>query len=259
MFVLKQLLKTLILPPGCWLLLLLAVLLFWKRRWARKLLFASIVAIYLFHSGLFASGLSWPLESRYQLLWDPGNASPYDAIVTLTGGVVPPGGLIPFPRVSESQFHRLEETYRLYKLNPRPVIVSGGHSDPFTPDEGENQMVCDYLVSMGVPREQVIAEGRSRDTFESALEVRKILERKGWHRYLLVTSASHMPRSMLVFSRIAPEPIAAPGDFTIRHFSWSPLRFMPSEGSAQDIQAAMNEYVGLVNYRLRLIYGRELR
>ena len=39
MFVLKQFLKALLLPPMLWLLMLLAVLLFWRRAWARKLLF----------------------------------------------------------------------------------------------------------------------------------------------------------------------------------------------------------------------------
>jgi uncharacterized SAM-binding protein YcdF (DUF218 family) len=254
MFALKQFLKSCVLPPGFWLILLLAVFFFWKRHWARKLLLVSGILIFLFHNGIVASGLLWPLESRYKLLQDPHSAAPYDAIVTLTAGMTPPGGLIQFPRISEPQYHRLAEVFRLYKIDPKPVIVSGGHVDPFTPTEGENRMTCDFLVGMGVPRAHVIAEPKSRDTYESAVEVRKIMEKNGWRRYLLVTSASHMPRSMLVFSRIAPEPVPAPGDFTIRRFVWSPLRLLSDENSAKDIGAAMNEYVGLVNYWLRLRY-----
>ena len=84
MFVLKQLLKFLVLPPSCWLLLLLAVLLFWKRQWGRKFLAGVVTAIYLFHSFIVSAGLSWLLESRYKLLLDPRSIGSYDAIVTLS-------------------------------------------------------------------------------------------------------------------------------------------------------------------------------
>jgi uncharacterized SAM-binding protein YcdF (DUF218 family) len=117
-------------------------------------------------------------------------------------------------------------------------------------------LTCDYLVKMEVPREDVIGEGNSRDTFESAVEVRKILVQKGWRRYLLVTSATHMPRSMLAFSKVAPEPIAAPGDFTVGPVPWSPLRLRPMEEKAEDLAVTLNEYWGLLNYRLRLLYDR---
>jgi len=45
---------------------------------------------------------------------------------------------------------------------------------------------------VGVPKIDVLGEGNSRDTFESAVEVEKLLRQKGWKRYLLVTSAAHM-------------------------------------------------------------------
>ena len=44
MFTLKQFLKALFLPPMPWMLMLLAVLIFWQRRWARKLLFVTLTA-----------------------------------------------------------------------------------------------------------------------------------------------------------------------------------------------------------------------
>jgi uncharacterized SAM-binding protein YcdF (DUF218 family) len=254
MFLLKQFIKPLLLPPGIWLVLMLVVLVFWKRKWARKLLFFVALAAFLLHSNVVSTGLFWGLESRHPALLDPRSAGAYDAIVTLTAGAHAPSGLVPFPYLEESQFRRLEEAFRLYRIDPKPIIVSGGHADPFTPSEGENRIICDYLLRWGVPAEHVIGEPNSRDTFESALEVRKILQQKGWRRYLLVTSAIHMPRSMFVFSRIAPEPVAAPGDFTVEGLVPSPLRLLPSEGAAKDIAGAFNEYYGLLNYRLRLLY-----
>jgi uncharacterized SAM-binding protein YcdF (DUF218 family) len=251
MFVLKQFLKDLILPPLPWMFLLLAVVIFWHRSWARKLLLATICLIVLLHSEMFGYLLRYPLESRYPPLLEPGKLEPYDAIVVLTGGILPATGLLPFPAIEEPMFRRLDEAWRLYRIRRKPIIVSGGHVNPFTPAMGENQIARDYLIRWGVPKNDVLGESKSRDTFESAVEVAKILRQRGWKRYLLVTSAAHMPRSILAFESQAPEPIPAPGDFSLAKERFTPLDFFPSESAARRISASVHEYVGLANYYWR--------
>jgi len=152
-------------------------------------------------------------------------------------------------------FRRLDEAWRLYRIQPKPIIVSGGHVNPFTPDKNENKIARDFLIKWGVPMSDVIGEGKSRDTFESAVEVEKLLKQKGYTRYLLVTSAVHMPRSMLAFAAIAPEPIAAPGDFSLGKLEISPLSFFPSEGAARLLYATLHEYIGLANYHWRIRFS----
>jgi len=256
MFVLKQFLKVLVLPPGVWLLMLVAVLAFWHRRWARRLLLFTVLLIFAVHSGMVNYALRYPLESRYVPVIDPRKVAPYDAIVVLTGGITPAGGLIPFPTITQSMFRRLDEAWRLYRIQPKPIIVSGGHVNPFTADKDENKIARDYLIRWGVSASDVLGEAKSRDTFESAVEVQKFLEQKGYKRYLLVTSAVHMPRSMLVFSRLAPEPVPAPGDFSLGEIEWTPLSFFPSEHAASEASAALHEYLGLINYNWRLRFSR---
>ena len=256
MFVLKQFLKELILPPFPWLFLLVIVLIFWQRRWARKLFFVTFCLIVALHSGIVGYALRYPLESRYRPLIDPARMEPYDAIVVLTASTIPATGLIPFPSIDEHMFRRLDEAWRLYRLRPKPIIVSGGHVNPFTPPMHENQIARDYLIRWGVPKRDVLAENKSRDTFESAVEVEKILRAKGWKRYLLVTSAVHMPRSMLVFAAKAPQPLPAPGDFSLAAFHLTPLDFAPNEGVAGRIYVSLHEYLGLVNYYWRLHWSR---
>jgi uncharacterized SAM-binding protein YcdF (DUF218 family) len=248
MFVLKQFLKELILPPVPWLLLLLAVLIFWRRRWARTLLLVTFCLIVALHSGIVGYGLRYPLESRYPPLREPAQVEPYDAIVVLTASLIPPGGLIPFPAIDEHMFRRLDEAWRLYRLRPKPIVVSGGHVNPFTPAKNENQIARDYLIRWGVPQSDVLGEDKSRDTFESAVEVEKILRKKGWKRYLLVTSAIHMPRSMIAFRAKAPEPIPAPGDFSVDELHLTPLDILPTEGAGRQILVCLHEYLGLANY-----------
>ena len=256
MFVLKQFLKALLLPPMLWLLMLIAVLIFWRRSWARKLLFFTCVVIFALHSGLVNHALRYPLESRYAPLRDPKTAGSYDAIVVLTSGMIPAEGLIPYPTIDEFMFRRLDEAWRLYRIRPRPIVVSGGHVNPFTPAKNENQIARDYLIRWGVPRQDVIGEDKSRDTFESAVEVQKLLAHRGWKRYLLVTSAVHMPRSMLVFAAHAPEPVPAPGDFSLSALDLTPLDFFPSESAARRLFLTVHEYLGLANYHWRIRFSQ---
>ena len=255
MFVLKQFLKALFLPPMPWLLMLLAVAIFWRRQWARKLLVFTFLLVVGLHSGPVNFALRYPLESRYRPLLDP-RPVPHEAIVVLTSGMIPAQGLIPFPTIDEHMFRRLEEAWRLYRIQARPIIISGGHVNPFTPDRDENRIARDFLTRWGVPKNHVIGEDKSRDTFESALEVQKLLKQRGWKRYLLVTSAVHMPRSMLVFTAKAGEPVAAPGDYSIGKFELTPLSLFPSEGAAAKIYATVHEYIGLANYYWRIHYSR---
>jgi uncharacterized SAM-binding protein YcdF (DUF218 family) len=257
MFVLKQFLKELILPPFPWLLLLLAVVVFWRRQWARKLLFVTFCLIFALHSGVCGYWLRYPLESRYAPLIEPAKVEPYDAIVVLTASTIPASGLIPFSTIDEYMFRRLEEAWRLYRIRPKPIIVSGGHVNPFTPAKDENRIARDYLIRWGVPTDDVIGEGHSRDTFESAVEVGKILREKGWKRYLLVTSAFHMPRSMLAFKSQASEPIAAPGDFSLSKFELDPLDLFPTESAARGIFLTLHEYLGLANYYWRVHFSKD--
>jgi hypothetical protein len=62
MFVLKQFLKELILPPLPWILMLLAVLIFWRQRLARKLHFFNIGLLFVHHCGMLGYLVRYPLE-----------------------------------------------------------------------------------------------------------------------------------------------------------------------------------------------------
>ena len=255
MFTAKLFLTALLLPPTVWLLLLLAVLIFWRRSWARKLFLFTFLLILALHTGPLNYVLRYPLESGYPPVLDPRKAGSYDAIVVLTGGITPASGMIPFSTIDQFMFRRLDEALRLYRLQPKPIIVSGGHVNPFTEDKNENKIARDFLIKWGVPAKDVLGEGKSRDTFESAVETRKLLVEKGYKRYLLVTSAFHMPRSMLAFAARAPEPVPAPGDFSLGALEFTPFDFFPSESAARQLFITLHEYLGLANYHWRLRFS----
>ena len=176
MIIVKELIEALFLSPLIWIVLLVLGLVFWKRRWARKLLLVTILIVALAHSGAVARMMNYGLESRFAPLADIGKAGPYDAIVVLNGEVIPATGLIPYPSLGVSTFRRIEEAARLYHLRRTPIIMSGG---PYSPAQDRNKIACNYLLSWGVAPADVIPEPYSADTYQSARAVGKILLEKG--------------------------------------------------------------------------------
>lgn len=100
----------------------------------------------------------------------------------------------------------------------------------------------------------------SLNTYQNAVNVRKILEAKGIQGpVLLVTSALHMPRSLLVFKRQGIEVIAAPTDFLVSQqdidsngsFQATVLNLLPDATTLQRLTQALKEYIGIGVYRLK--------
>ena len=92
------------------------------------------------------------------------------------------------------------------------IVYSGGNANLVSDDTGEE---ADYVValfeSLGMSRDRLILERRARNTFENA-EFSKVLgEPKRGERWLLVTSANHMPRSVGLFRKagfaVEPYPV----------------------------------------------------
>jgi uncharacterized SAM-binding protein YcdF (DUF218 family) len=112
---------------------------------------------------------------------------------------------------------------------------------------------------MGVPKSAILQDPNSLNTHQNAVEVRKILESKGIKgSVLLVTSAMHTPRSLLVFQRQGIKVIAAPTDFLVTEnpiedssLEANLLNLLPNAYSLQQSTKALKEYIGLVVYRLR--------
>ena len=110
-----------------------------------------------------------------------------------------------------------------------------------------------FLVDLGVPAEMVIVEGRSRDTAENARRCREILDRRGFKRPLLVTSAYHMRRAVAAFEKEGVKVTPLPAQFmtsTGRTYLWADL--LPGAGSLGMSATALKEHIGMLFYRLKL-------
>ncbi|NQT55363.1 MAG: YdcF family protein, partial [Desulfobacteraceae bacterium] len=107
----------------------------------------------------------------------------------------------------------------------------------------------DVAVALGINDEDIVLESESMDTKDQARLIRKIV---GENRFVLVTSASHMPRSMALFEKRGMRPIPAPIGHSIKERQKiTPAMFFPSAGQIEKIERAFYEYLGLVWAKLR--------
>jgi len=222
------------------LILIGIILIFRKKRGklGKILIILGILFYYLFSITPVADLIISPLEKQYQPV-QKGEMAKSDKIVMLLGG-------------KESDVLRASEVLRLYNLqlttyNLQSAIIISGR-DPLSPKIEEAKEVKEFLVERGIPAENIILEDKSRNTKESAKNVKEMVSGEP---FFLVTSAYHMPRSMESFQKMGANPIAAPADFKIKE-SYNILDFFPNAENLRYVDLAFHEYFGILWYRLKI-------
>jgi uncharacterized SAM-binding protein YcdF (DUF218 family) len=139
---------------------------------------------------------------------------------------------------------------KLARAYPRARIVySGGDASLMGSEAPEADFIHPLLDSFGIPRDRVLLETRSRNTAENAVFTKELVEPKPTERWLIVTSALHMPRAIGCFRKAGFAVEAYPvGWRTTQLFDSLGQRTL-SEGLKQ-LDVAANEWIGLVAYRL---------
>lgn len=238
--------------PGNLLLLLLIVavaLLFTKRRhiWGRRLA-ALITALLIVLSTLpLGRWLIVPLETRFPAPELPGKV---DGIVVLSGFVDVISSHKTGRVVVGAGIDRLFALMELAKHYPEARIVfTGGSGSPFHPEAREAPMVEKLLKRLSFDTSRVLFEDRSRNTHENAVFSAELAKPKPGENWLLVTSATHMPRAMGCFRRQGWPIQAWPVDFkTDGNYEFF-IDFNMA-GRLGSLGAAIHEWLGLVSYYL---------
>jgi uncharacterized SAM-binding protein YcdF (DUF218 family) len=256
---LDKLLPLFVYPTGMVFLLLVLVLVFWRRPHLQRLLIVFSLCVLFFGGNTWvANGLTRWLEWRYLPLREIPTAP---VIVVLGGGTEPP--IYPRPMVEvNGAGDRVIYAAELYHEHKAPnVLVSGGSLDWEQAPTSPAQDMAFLLQKLGVPADAIWLESTSRNTEENARNCRQILQPKGIHRILLVTSAIHMPRSVLIFQSQGFEVIPMPTDYTIttadsRPWSWQTgmaevINLVPSAGNLSQTSRTMKEILGIAVFWLR--------
>ena len=189
------------------------------------------------------------LEDRFPVVAEP--AAPVDGIVVLGGvvnqvltrsrGQMAIGGAV----------ERLTELATLARMHPQAKIVfTGGSGDPFAQDLKEADVLEPLLLTLGLDPARIILENQSRNTYENAVYARELAAPAAEERWVLVTSAFHMPRAVGCFRRagwgnLVPYPV----DFHFAPGQRFGLGFDLGRGLGW-LQAGLHEWLGLIFYRL---------
>lgn len=256
---LSKLLPLFFYPLGFTCLLLLVSLgLLWKRpRLAAIPIALALVVILISSSGLVSGNLVQSLE--FQNL-PTGELPQAEAIVVLGGCTKPQVPPRPWVEVTE-EGDRVVYAAKLYREGKAPrVILSGGRVDWWGGGPPESGDMAQLITTMGVPASAILQDPTSLNTRENAVNVKKIMEAQRIHRILLVTSAMHMPRSLLIFKKLGIEAIPAPADFitsqpTVQETQAGTeatlLSLLPDADRLRHTTRAIKEYFGIWVYRLR--------
>ncbi len=213
-----------------------------------RLVIGSLLLLAVFGFSPFGNALMVSLEQRFPR-WDPARGAP-DGMVVLGGVVTPDVSAARNEVALNESAERLTAVAELARRYPKARIVfSGGSGSLLYRDETEAEFALRLLESFGIARERIATEDQSRNTVENAEFSRRLAAPKAGERWLLVTSAYHVPRAVGVFRRIGFPVEAHPVDWRTRG-SEDALRPFASVGQGlQRTDTAVREWIGLVIYR----------
>lgn len=194
------------------------------------------------------NALIFPLEQRFS---DRQPSLPQDAIagIIILGGfedgwvTAGRGGLA----VNESA-ERLTEGVRAARVLPGAKVVFTGGVGSLFEDVDAGSSVRDYLVDAGIAADRIVVETKSRNTYENAVFTRDLLQPKPVDRWLLVTSAYHMPRAVGAFRKAGFNIVPFPVDFRTRDIGDLLQPFSSIGHGLLRADLATKEWIGLVAY-----------
>ena len=251
-------------PFLLWALLLGVALLFggprtsrWARRWLSIVTLAYLLLAMPAIAARLAAGAAHHLPPA--TLADVSGAS---AIVVLDGGAahLDRGELTLWPPARATALRALEAAriYRMLDQSQGPswvFVTAGNYAAPERVPEGGP--LRDALIQLGVPAARVVLDSQSPNTHAHAVSMKAMLSARGVSRFVLVTSATHMPRAVAAFHDVGLQPIAAPAPWhgdSDPSTAASPL--LPSADALALSQEAIYEYAGSFYYRIRGWAGR---
>jgi uncharacterized SAM-binding protein YcdF (DUF218 family) len=221
-------------------------------RWRRAgvwLAVASVLACAVMGLSPLGNALILTLEQRFPP-WDASRGPP-DGIVVLGGAITPDVSAARGAPALNEAAERITATAELARRYPNARIIFSGGSDALIFKEGvEAAIAVQQFEALGIPHDRIVAEEQSRNTVENAVFSRMLANPQPGERWLLVTSAYHMPRAIAVF-RAAGFPVEAyPVDWRTRG-AIDALRPFGSLGAGlRRTDTAVREWIGLVVYRL---------
>ena len=243
-FLLKKFISFFLEPFGIVFTLFIVGLLFLylkKESRAKLFLSSSFFFLFLFSYPPFSNFLVSNLESRYskyeykesvKYIHVLGNGHNTDKTQPISS------------QLSDGGTKRVLEGVIIHKNTPNSILIFTGYEGKT--DTTNAEMNSRLAFALGVKIEDMMVNGKPTDTREEAEFCKTLV---GEEPFVLVTSATHMPRAMMLFESLGMHPLAAPTNFYKRDFRG--YFRVPNAYSFVNSSLALHEYVGMLWAKIR--------
>jgi uncharacterized SAM-binding protein YcdF (DUF218 family) len=251
MFGLSKVLGFFVLPSNLLIAAALVGILLMRTRWRRlgqALVIAAILLLVMIGIVPVGNVLMLPLEERFPK-WDGRGPSPH-GIVVLGGAISPDVSGARGDTALNEAAERMTTVAKLAREHPKARIVFTGGSGRLFEGASEADFVPSLFESFGIPRERVTLENRARNTKENAQFTKALVQPKPGERWLLVTSAHHMPRAVGLFRKAGFPVEAHPVDYRTGGASDLTQPFGSIAAGLARTDTAVREWAGLVTHWL---------
>ncbi len=217
------------------------------RKAGSRILTAGVALLLIAGFSPLANWLLLPLSERFPA-WSAAGRPP-DGIIVLGGVIDPELSQARGSLELDASAERIVAMLQLARRYPAARIVfSGGSANLIETPVAEAPIAGDLLEDFGTPRSRIVVESESRTTAENAVFTRELISPKPGERWLLVTSAFHMPRAIGAFRKAGLDVEAYPIDWRTRGWTdvWAPFQTLGAGLSRTDV--AVHEWIGLIAY-----------
>lgn len=238
--------------PLMWILIAAAYAFFVRNEWKRKRAVKIVLLFLLF----FTNPLCYNITAKW---WEPPlspmqNVNPHDIAIVL-GGFTRSGLIRVDDRYTgSSACPRITTAIELYKLGKvKKILVSSGDGAVFRKlPEPEADEVKSFLLRIGIPEQDIIIENASKNTRENAIFTQRIIaENFPDARCLLITSGSHMPRSIGCFEKVGLHCTPFPADNKAERITNEPRTWLsPDPEYLEFWQYLIKEWIGYAVYKM---------
>jgi len=249
MFLLGKLFLLLIKPLTWAIVLLLIAILSKNPKRKKRTLMAAFVLLFFFSNPFFFRILAREYEEKPVVL---NSDEKYQAGIVL-------GGFVSYNvKTNEAFFNpasdRFIETALLYKKgNIEKIIIAAGNGYVVKHNFQEASFIKDQLVQLGIPQENIFTDGLSRNTYENAVNSKRISDSLHLNGpLLLISSAMHLPRVEKSFIKQKLDIRSYPCDFMTRGGAnnfWEDY-LVPSSLTLNDWDIFLKELFGIAIYKI---------
>ncbi len=174
----------------------------------RAFVTAGVITLFLLSWSPFSYLLAHPFEFQHKAYKDKIDGDQFDYIMVLGSGYAENHELPATTKLGGQGLSRVIEGIRLHRMFPESKIIFSGYGGSY--DTPYSQIATEAAIDLGVDPEKIIQIPEAKDTIDEANMSFKVIGEK---RFLLVSSASHLPRSMGLFKNLGMKPTASPTDF----------------------------------------------